>query len=391
MYKSYVGTSPLQKLFRFTGISLFLSCFLMMNTNWAFGTTLGVTSNENNSYDTLRQAVMTAEDGDVISLGNETESMGYNTNSGTVGMLESLPDPPPIPNQPVLSVSPTVRTVTQAAGATSFSVTNTGTGTMNWTATVTSGSTWLRITSGASGTDTGTIACSFDANQQIAARTGKILVESAGASGSPVEVTVTQQASATKPVLSVDPVAQEVGPEAGEATVSVSNSGTGTLNWTARVISESSWLVITSGGTGVNEGAVICSVEANTEAVPRSATIWVESTDADNSPVEVTITQQAIPILSVEPAQLTLEQNATTGTLTVSNIGGGTINWTAEVVVGNRWLKIVSGGTGTDAGTIVFECDPNRRFFKRRALVQVTAVDVTGSPVKVKVSQAGRW
>jgi hypothetical protein len=45
----------------------------------------------------------------------------------------------------VISVSPASRAVAKDAGATTFSVSNTGTGTMPWTATVTSGDSWLSI------------------------------------------------------------------------------------------------------------------------------------------------------------------------------------------------------------------------------------------------------
>ena len=91
-----------------------------------------------------------------------------------------------------LVISPTSRDVAKDAGTTTFSVSNTGTVTMSWTAAVTSSSSWLTITTGASGTDTGTINCSFSANTSTSARTATIRVTATGATGSPVDVTVTQ-------------------------------------------------------------------------------------------------------------------------------------------------------------------------------------------------------
>jgi hypothetical protein len=96
-----------------------------------------------------------------------------------------------------LVISPASRNVAKNAGTTTFSVSNTGTGTMPWTAAVTSGDTWLSITSGASGTDTGTINCSFTANTSALARTATIRVTATGATGSPVDVTVTQPTGCT--------------------------------------------------------------------------------------------------------------------------------------------------------------------------------------------------
>jgi Putative binding domain, N-terminal len=86
------------------------------------------------------------------------------------------------------------------AGAASFSVGNTGGGTMTYVASVISGLSWLRITSGQSGGNSGTINVHYDANTG-ALRSGTIQVRASGASGSPVTVSVTQAAS--RPVIAV--------------------------------------------------------------------------------------------------------------------------------------------------------------------------------------------
>ncbi len=101
----------------------------------------------------------------------------------------TIPMPTPVP---VLSVMPTNQVVAEVVGTTAFSVSNTGTATMPWTAAVTTGGSWLTITSGASGTNSGTINCSFTANTSTSSRTATIRVTAAGATGSPQEVTVIQ-------------------------------------------------------------------------------------------------------------------------------------------------------------------------------------------------------
>gem|GEM_PF-2388212 len=94
-----------------------------------------------------------------------------------------------------LSVSPSVGVFVASsdAGMTTFNVSNTGTGTMPWTAQVTSGGSWLTITSGSSGTNSGTINCSFTANTGASNRTATITVTATGAFGSPKNVMVTQE------------------------------------------------------------------------------------------------------------------------------------------------------------------------------------------------------
>ncbi|MBI5593901.1 MAG: DUF1566 domain-containing protein [Deltaproteobacteria bacterium] len=190
----------------------------------------------------------------------------------------------------VVSVAPTTRDVAKDAGTTSFSVSNTGTGIMPWTAAVISGSSWLSITSGASGSNSGTITCSYSANTAISSRMATIRITANGAMGSPVDVTVTQ-AKNTQPVLSVSPGSRDVAKDAGTTSFNVSNSGTGTMPWTAAVRSGDSWLSITSGASGSNSGTITCNYSTNASASSRTATISITAGSATGSPVDVTVTQ----------------------------------------------------------------------------------------------------
>jgi len=139
--------------------------------------------------------------------GGENRLMVYAISSGvsthdpgpvTLGIFEDMGWSVAVSS--LLSVSPASRNVVKDAGATTFGVSNTGTGTMPWTAAVTPVSSWLLITSGASGANSGTINCSFTANTGASARTATIRVTATGATGSPVDVTLTQaSAQATTP------------------------------------------------------------------------------------------------------------------------------------------------------------------------------------------------
>ena len=93
---------------------------------------------------------------------------------------------------PILSVTPDNRDVLSTAGNTTFTVANTSGGTMSYTASVTSTSPWLTITSGTTGGNTGTITASFTANTGTTTRVGTITVTAQGAVGSPKSVTVSQ-------------------------------------------------------------------------------------------------------------------------------------------------------------------------------------------------------
>ena len=104
---------------------------------------------------------------------------------------------------PVLSVSPTNAVVSAASGVNSLNVSNAGTGTFTYSATVTAGSSWLSITSGATGGNSGVISVAYSANPG-AQRSGTIQVAAAGASGSPATVTITQNSNSFTQPLGVD-------------------------------------------------------------------------------------------------------------------------------------------------------------------------------------------
>jgi hypothetical protein len=194
--------------------------------------------------------------------------------------------------QPMLLVSPASRDVGKDAGTTTFSVSNVGGGSMFWVAQVTSRSSWLQIQSG-SGTNEGTITCSFDANTGTSSRTGTIQVLApGGATESPKDVTVTQTGTPEpQHVLSVTPASRDVAKDAGTTFFSVSNTGTGTMNWVAQVISGSSWLDITTGFSGTNAGNINCAFSANSDTTTRTGAIRITASGATGSPVEVSVIQ----------------------------------------------------------------------------------------------------
>ena len=123
---------------------------------------------------------------------------------------------------PHLAVSPSVRNVAAASGVTSFAVSNTGGGSMSWTAEVIQGGDWLRITSGSSAVNSGTISLEFDANESADSRTGTVRVSAPEAIPSVVDVQVVQVGSGACPradraglvarVVEVNHLGQVVGP-----------------------------------------------------------------------------------------------------------------------------------------------------------------------------------
>jgi hypothetical protein len=296
------------------------------------------------------------------------------------------------PEQPILLVTPSTQNVTSPAGTTSFAVSNTGTGTMTYSAAVTTGDDWLTITGGATGGNTGTIAVAYTENTSITPRTGTITVTAPGATGSPVQVTVYQSGINPQPILTVTPTNQNVTSPAGTTNFAVANTGTGTMTYSAAVTTGGDWLTITGGATGGNTGTIAVAYTENTSITLRTGTITVTAPDATGSPVQVTVSQAGAnpqPILTVTPTNQNVTSPAGTTNFAVANTGTGTMTYSATVTTGSDWLVITGGATGGNTGTIAIAYTENTSITPRTGTITVTAPGATGSPMQVTVSQEG--
>jgi len=422
--------------------------------------------------------------------------------------------------QPILSVAPANQIVTYTSGNTSFNVSNTGTGTMTYSATVTTGSNWLSITSGATGGNSGAIAIAYTENTSNTPRTGTITVTAPDAIGSPVQVNITQTAYnpqstptltiatltgvvpgvvvvpvhanyindlgafqftieydpavltyintsnwysgitavtignptpgkltfmwatdypiniadgtffklnfnyisgatainwSNNPIpcefsdwdgnifvpvynnggvnhasLSVTPANQNVPYTSGNTNFNVTNTGTGTMTYTAQVTSGGNWLTITGGATGGNTGTITTAYLQNNTADSRVGTITITAPGATGSPKQVTVTQAGIqPVLSVTPTNQNVPYTSGNTNFNVANIGTGTMTYTAQVTSGGNWLTITGGATGGNTGTITIGYLQNNSTMPRVGTITVTAPGAIGNSKQVTVTQAG--
>jgi hypothetical protein len=146
------------------------------------------------------------------------------------------------------SLSPSSWAAPAGGGSSSVNVTASGSG-CSWTAT-SSAPSWLTITSGASGSVSGTVSFAASANPTQSARSATI---TAGGK----TFTVNQAAGCG---VTVTPSTLSSGAEGGNLTLSVS-SGSG-CGWTAS--SGAGWITVTTGATGSGTGTVSLNVSANT-------------------------------------------------------------------------------------------------------------------------------
>jgi hypothetical protein len=261
-----------------------------------------------------------------------------------------------------LAVTPSNRDVSSAAGTTTFAVSRTGSGRVDWTASVTSGGSWLSIQSGASGTDAGTITAAYLENTVTTARTGTILVAAVGPGISPVAVTVTQ---AGAPLLSVTPAdgLTSTGIAGGPFSPSskaytLRNSGGTRINWTAA--KTQTWTTLSGASGALNPGGsatVTVSINSGANALPAGSyndtVTFVNTTNGSGNttrPVSLTVTGLA-GALSVTPADGLTSTGIVGGPFspsnkayTLQNTGGSAFAWTAAKT--QAWTTLsATGGT----------------------------------------------
>lgn len=251
----------------------------------------------------------------------------------------------------VISIAGRAFTVTQAAATCTYALGSPaaavaapgGTGTVTvstgtscaWTAV--SNTTWITVTSGASGTGNGAVAFSVAANTG-GARMGTITI-----AGQTFTVT---QAAVAPCTYSLTPTTASSAAAGGIGTFAVS-AGTGCA-WTAT--SNAAWITVTSGASGSGTGTVAYLV-ANNAGSARMGTI----TAAGQT---FTVSQAAAPVectYTITPTSLSVNNSAQTRTVAVS--AGSSCAWTATS--NTPWITITSGASGQGNGSVAFSIPAN--------------------------------
>jgi glucose/arabinose dehydrogenase/PKD repeat protein len=198
------------------------------------------------------------------------------------------------------------------------------------------------------------------------------------------------------PVLATSPASLSFGGIAGGAspaakTISVSNTGGGSLSFTAT--DDASWLSV-SPGSGTAPSTLSVTVNtAGLAAGTHTATVRVESAGVTGSPqlipVTLTLTAPQPPALSVAPGSLAF--NAVEGggappaqSLAIANTGGGTLSFTTSDDA--AWLS-ASPASGTAPASVSVAVNPAglaRGTYTGN--VRVDASGATGAPVTVPVT-----
>ncbi len=268
-----------------------------------------------------------------------------------------------VSSSPAIGVSPNTLTYAAQVGTDpptqAVTVTNTGGGTLDWSAT--GNQTWLSVSpstgslaSGASQVVTVTVT---SASLAAGSYTAAIAISDPAASNTPQTVTVDLTVSAL-PAIGISPGTLSFGTQVGTnpptRTVTVTNTGGGTLNWGAA--DNQPWLSVTpttgSLTAGQSQTVTVTVISANLPAGNYAGTVTISDTGASNSPqaVVISLAVSSSAAIGVTPSTLTYSvgegSSPASQALTITNLGGGTLNW--QATANQTWLGL-SPASGTRA------------------------------------------
>lgn len=306
-----------------------------------------------------------------VSVSVTTGALTAGSYSGTV-MLSATGASPVIvpvsftvttaPVAPAIGASPTSFSFTAQAGSNpatqTLTISNTGGGTLNWTAS--DNAAWLTLST-ASGTGNGPTTLTVNTATLTAGSYNALITLSApGATSVTVPVALTVTTAPVAPAIGVSPIslsftAQQGGTNPATQALAISNTGGGTLTWTAS--DDAAWLSVSpASGTG-NGPATVTAILGTLATGTYNGLITLSATGASPVSVPVSLTVTAAPVppaIGASPTSLTFaatqgSANPANQTLTISNTGGGTLTW--SVSDSAAWLT-ASPISGTGNGPV---------------------------------------
>lgn len=197
------------------------------------------------------------------------------------------------------------------------------------------------------------------------------------------------------PELSVQPITIDFGTTQINATITVSNNGVGTLNFTAS--KNAGWLSISPvTGTITNNTATISlTADRSNIGFGNYSDVVQINSNGGNKQVNVMMVKQDpnAPYLTVTPLQLNYGATLSTLTLDVSNGGAGNLNW--SITKDQNWIT-VNPLSGTNSGTVTVSISRNGLPSGQNFTGNVTILSNGGTkviPVSMSTGQpyTGTW
>src|SRR5882672_9107267 len=273
------------------------------------------------------------------------------------------PPPPPAPVPPAIGASPTSLSFAATQGGANpanqtVSISNTGGGTLSWSAS--DNAAWLSL-SPASGTGNATVTLTAATGTLTAGSySGLVTLSATGATPVTVPVAFTVAAAPVPPAIGASPTslsfaATQGGANPANQTVSISNTCGAMLS--SDPSDNAAWLTLSpASGTG-NATVTLTAATGTLTTGSYSGVITLTATGATPVTVPVAFTVAAAPVppaIGASPTSLSFAAtqggaNPANQTVSISNTGGGTLSWSASDNA--AWLSL-SPASGTGNATV---------------------------------------
>ena len=276
--------------------------------------------------------------------------------------------------------------------AQSIQISNSGAGTLAWTAAASA--SWMSV-SAASGTAPSTLSVSVSpAALGAGTYNGTVQISASGASGSPVSIGVTLTVAAAPPSLGVAPQALAFQCTAGGAIpaaqdVSITNGGAGTLSWTAS--SGAFWAVLSATSGNAPGTLSISANPANLAAGSYATAVTIIASDPSIAPASIPVTltvqgtQPAGTVTSVANAGSFAPgiASATWVAILGTNLSQRTYTWQASDIVNGMLPTSLEGVSVTINGLPAYV-----EYISPSQINVLAPDDATVGPVQVQVTTA---
>ncbi|MEK7395951.1 MAG: hypothetical protein AAB116_03335, partial [Candidatus Poribacteria bacterium] len=275
---------------------------------------------------------------------SHTVQVKSNAGDGRFTVTMSVPEP-----SPSLSFSPSSFDFGTTKTQDTLTIANKGGGTLNWQAT--KGQSWLSLSSSSGSLTSGKSQSITLTVNRSGLNSGSLKdTISITSNGGSESASVSMSVPEPDPSLSFSPASINFGTTNTQASFTISNNGGGTLNW--QVSKQQFWLTLlpTTGSLTAGKSQVVTltvnrgDLKAGTYPDVVSITTNVGS---GNVNVSMTVVEPD-PSLSFSPASIDFGATDTQKILTITNRGGGTINW--QATKGQPWLTLSLTSGSLSAG-----------------------------------------
>jgi len=308
-------------------------------------------------------------------------SLTSNGGKGDVTVTMTVPEPPP-----ALSFSPSSLDFGTTDTGRELTITNSGGGTLTWQ--VSKKEAWLSMSpeSGSLASDKST-TLTIKVNRadlKPGAYKDTISLTSNDKNGS---IAVTMSVALTTPILSLTPTSLDFGTTDTQKSLTITNTGGGTLTW--QLTRQQSWLTL-SPVVGSLDSGKSATVSATISRIRLTSGIYKDTisiaSNAGNKSIPVTMTvPEPSPALSLSPKPLDFGSDSTQLTLTVTNSGGGTLNWQASSK--ETWISLsAKSGSLGNGKSINVTVTANRSAIKPGSYSGSIALTSNGGNDSVPVS-----